>query len=478
MRLWTRVFLLSASVSVAAVAIIGVASISGGRASIMQSAVQGLLRDKQNTVELISQQWVDIFSFEDAAAPVDFPDGARARTVFFQGIPVAFYARKWEIEIRSGGGDLYFASGRFSTIGAGDRPEIVPALHGETAYVLRRQSGALGLYLCGPARINDVDLTLSVACGMDVLDSFMKRQLSMLLAAAIGIAAVCLAASFLGSRAIARRLERLARGAAAIADGDYGSRVDETGRDEVGELARQFNRMARTVETTVGRLRTEKEDRQRFIDSLTHELRTPATTIVGFAQLLSLRSWDAKVFANGLARIQAEGRRVLELMESLSRLLLSRVADRSWPPVEMAPCLRELAESVEDVLRPRALAIRVDADPGSLPVDPQLVATAMRNLVENSARVSPPGSTIIVGFRNTGSERGLFVRDFGPGMPDAERARAGQPFFRGAGARRGAGFGLGLAICREIAASLGATLVLEQPPGGGLLARIAYSRLQ
>jgi signal transduction histidine kinase len=387
--------------------------------------------------------------------------------------------QQFEVEIRSIQGDLLYASGgHFTAIGAGDRPELAAALRGDTAYVLRRQSGKLGLYLSHPAMIRNTDLIVSVASDMESLDSFWNAQVSVLLIASLSAIALLLASSFIASRAIARKLERLALGAAAIADGDYGSRVAEEGRDEVGMVASRFNQMARTVETTVGRLQAEKEDRQLFIDGLTHELRTPVSSIVGFADLLRLRSWDEKVFAKGLEKIQTEGRHILALMESLKRLLLARAADREWPPVEMAPYLRQFSEGMDDVLRPLSLSIKVDSDPGALSTDPELLTTALRNLVENSARFSPPGSPIIVGFRNADGERGLYVRDFGPGMTDDVLARAGEPFFRGRERRGGDGFGLGLAMCREIAAHLGAMLVIQRPSDGGLLVRISFSRLQ
>jgi signal transduction histidine kinase len=479
MKLWLRIFLLSAIVSLVAVSTIGVVTLRTGYASLVQNAVRELARDTDTITKLIARQW-DVSSLLSSSFPANdivSPQDVSSLSAFLDKLSAILINPDMEVELRSVRGELFFSSGsHFSTLGAGDRPELETAMRGGTAYILRRLSGKLGLYLSGPVRIRDVDIIMSVASDMGALDSFWNMQVSVILASSFSALILLLGSSLLASRAIAKRLERLAHGASAIAEGDYSSRVEE-GRDEVGMVASRFNQMALTVETTVGRLRAEKEDRQRFIDSLTHELRTPVASIVGYADLLRLRTWDEKVFAKGLGQIQAAGKRILALIESLAQILLSRAADREWPPVEMAPYLAQFAERACDLVRPRALSIRVDADPGALAADPGILDTLLHNLVENSSRFSPPGAAIVIGFRNADGERGLFVRDFGPGMTEAEMAHAGEPFYRGRG-QRGEGFGLGLAMCREIAARLGAALVIERPPDGGLMVRVAFPRLQ
>jgi signal transduction histidine kinase len=243
-----------------------------------------------------------------------------------------------------------------------------------------------------------------------------------------------------------------------MAGGDYRGRVSEKGAVEVAAVARGFNRMAANVESAVARLRAEKEDRQAFIDDLTHELRTPITSIVGFADHLRRCGYDERVFAEGLARIHAEGLRVLSVSEGLTRLLLARTGARELVN-ESPDGLLQQAASDARARRPDWV-FSVDATPGAgtLAVDRTLMLTALANLVDNATRACVPGSTVVLGCAHAADGLHLYVRD--PG-----------------GATPGTGLGLGKSICSDIADYHGARLEYEQEASGGTTASIVFPNL-
>jgi signal transduction histidine kinase len=453
-KLWIRVFLVCVSISLAAVAAIGIVSLRTGYRAVLQNAVNGMQRETARLVRVIETQWESV----QALARV-YPGNELLPLESLSSLPDYLRAAgsqlvdpETQVELRFANQDLPLSAGSFFTeLRDARRPELDAAVQGGSAYVLRRQDGDLVLYLSSAASLGGYDLIVSVASDQSSLDAYWRTQLSALLITSLA--------------------------AVLISAGSFRGRVDETGGDEIAALAVRFNRMAEDVERTVATLRAEKEDRQKFIDALTHELRTPASSIVGFAELLRLRSWDAEVFSKALERIRAEGERILSLMESLKRLLLLRAAEREWGLLEVAPLLAKVAEEAREKHRESGLTLRVEAESGSVSADPQLIETALHNLVDNAARYAPPGSAVILGLRDADGERTVFVRDFGPGMTDAEIARAGEPFARGVDRKGGGGFGLGLAICRETAAHHGARLVFERPAGGGLLVGIAFPNL-
>ena len=480
MKLWIRIFLVCVAISIAAIAAIGTVSLRTGYRAVLLDAVHGLQRETARILRVIETQWESV---QELAR--DYPDSGLLPMESYYSLPE--YLRtsgsqlvdpEAQVELRFEGLDILLTAGSlFEGLAGAPRLELAAASGGGSAWLLRRREGRLVLYLSSAVSLGGHDLVVSVASDQAALDAYWRTQLSVLLVASLAAALVLTAASYVASRIVARRLEGLAAQAGAISAGSYRGRVDETGGDEIAALAVRFNHMAEDVERTVATLRLEKEDRQKFIDSLTHELRTPAASIVGFAELLRLRSWDAEVFSSALERIRAEGERILSLMESLTRLLLVRAAEREWDPLEVAPFLAKVAEDARDEHRERGLLLKVEADRGSVSADPQLLETALHNLLDNAARHAPPGSPVILGFRDVGGERTLFVRDFGPGMTDAEIARAGQPFFKGADRAGSSGFGLGLAIVRETASHHGARLVFERPLDGGLLVGIVFPNL-
>jgi signal transduction histidine kinase len=479
-KLWIRVFLVCVSISLAAVAAIGIVSLRTGYRAVLQDAVNGMQRETTRLIRVIETQWESVQALARAYPGNELlpPESLSSLPDYLRTAGSQLVDPETQVELRFADQDLPLSAGSFFT-GLRDvrRPELDAAAQGGSAYVLRRQDGDLVLYLSSATSLGGHDLIVSLASDQSSLDAYWRTQLSTLLIASLASVLVLTAASYIASRFVTRRLESLALQAGAISVGSFRGRVDETGGDEIAALAVRFNRMAEDVERTVATLRAEKEDRQKFIDALTHELRTPASSIVGFAELLRLRSWDAEVFSKALERIRAEGERILSLMESLKRLLLLRAAEREWGLLEVAPLLAKVAEEAREKHRESGLSLRVEAESGFVSADPQLIETALHNLVDNAARYAPPGSAVILGLRDADGERTVFVRDFGPGMTDAEIARAGEPFARGVDRKGGGGFGLGLAICRETAAHHGARLVFERPAGGGLLVGIAFPNL-
>jgi signal transduction histidine kinase len=267
---------------------------------------------------------------------------------------------------------------------------------------------------------------------------------------------------------LGRRLRRLRQAALALAQ--EGSAVEvpaDRTRDEVGDLARSFALMQR-------QLQQQEEARRAFVATASHELRTPLTSLEGMLELLEDDLLgdappdleDARLL---LARARAQSRRLGRLAADL--LDLSRIdaeVKLRSEPVELGELSRAvLAEFARETSeRGIRCALEDYAGPVWALGDPGSVARILRILLDNAVRVSPDGGELRVVPR--GAERAaLSVRDCGPGVPISERELIFERFQRGRDTGGQAGFGLGLAIGRELAQRMGGELVLESVDGSG-----------
>ncbi|MBV8599659.1 MAG: HAMP domain-containing protein, partial [Actinobacteria bacterium] len=256
--------------------------------------------------------------------------------------------------------------------------------------------------------------------------------------------------------AFARRLRRLERAADRIAAGDFEAPVVDLGRDEVGELARAFDRMRRQLAQL-------DDARRAFIANASHELRTPIFSLGGFLELLQEDELDPETRAEFVDAMAEQTARLSKLAADL--LDLSRL-DAGGMRVEAEPV--DLADAVADIVEELSgLAARGDHEleaavlaQGQALGDRERVLQVGRALVDNALVHTPPGTRI----RVAADGAMLRVEDDGPGIPLEHQDQVFARFTRLDGTRA-SGSGLGLAIARELAERMGGTLTLESRPG-------------
>ena len=266
---------------------------------------------------------------------------------------------------------------------------------------------------------------------------------------------------------LVRRLRQLRQASLRLALGGPAVEFPEDrARDEVGDLARAFATMQR-------RLRQQEDARRAFVATASHELRTPLTSLDGMLELLDddLRSGelDRDDALSLLERARAQSRRLGRLAADLLDLsrLDAEVELRS-EPVELGELSRAVLAEFELGTADRGIVTGLDESAGAVWAlgDPGSVARILRILLDNAVRASPDGGEIRVELRD-GSRAAMTVSDHGPGVPVEERELIFERFQRGRDTAGQAGFGLGLAIGRELAERMGGELVLEDSDGPG-----------
>jgi signal transduction histidine kinase len=282
------------------------------------------------------------------------------------------------------------------------------------------------------------------------------------------------------SATIVRRLRRLRHAALQLAA--EGPPVDvpaDRRRDEVGDLGRAFAQMQH-------RLQQQEEARRAFVSTASHELRTPLASLDGMLELLDddLRSGDPDLAdaRSLLDRARTQSRRLARLAADLLDLsrLDAQVQLRS-EPVELGELSRAVLAEFELGTEERGIVSTLDDSAGQVWArgDPGGIARIVRILLDNAVRVSPQGGELTIELRN-GGRASVSVRDEGPGVEPEERELIFERFQRGRATGGTAGFGLGLAIGRELAERMGGELVLERTelPGATFTLRLPVSTAQ
>lgn len=250
-------------------------------------------------------------------------------------------------------------------------------------------------------------------------------------------------------RRATRRLERLQASVEALGAGDLAARVTVEGRDEVATLASSFNRSAERIERLVSAHKT-------LLANASHELRSPLARIRMAVEML-------KTDAKPELRTELE-RDIAELDVLVDEILLASRLD-AGPAPDAREDVDFLALAAEECARVDAA---LDGEPVTVRGEPRLLRRLIRNLLENARRYGA-GSPIEVRVgRSAHGGAELRVCDRGPGVPEAERERIFEPFYRPAGAReREGGVGLGLALVRQIARRHGGDATCLARDGGG-----------
>lgn len=267
------------------------------------------------------------------------------------------------------------------------------------------------------------------------------------------------------ARTLLEPVKRVAAATHRLASGDYSSRVAVASDDEVGQLSRDFNQLAYTLE------RNEKMRRE-FMADVSHELRTPLSVLRGELEAIEdgVRSLDQ----SSMKSLQGEVSMLSKLVDDLYELSLADVGALTY---RKAPCLlNDLLENSLAMYRDRFTARQLQIDL-ELPRQPlELLADASRlqqlfsNLLENAVRYTDVNGTLRI---SVGVDRDTVRIDFldsGPGVSADQLPRLFERFYRGESSRNRehGGAGLGLAICRSIANAHDGSLVADHSPYGGL----------
>ena len=261
--------------------------------------------------------------------------------------------------------------------------------------------------------------------------------------------------------------------AGRIAAGGYGERATVLSKDEVGALANDFNRMAESVENHIGDLTETAERLRLFIGGVTHEFKTPLTTVILNADTLQNACMDEEERQTALSYIERQCKWLERITQKLLKLITLK-QDIELKPSSVPQLFERVEESMAETLRQRDTRLISECKLNTLSMDADLMQSVLINLVDNASKASAPGQAVTMRAYDDVIE----VSDNGIGIPESELARITEPFYvvDKSRSKKLGGSGLGLALVKEIISAHGAELMIESSVGIGTTIRVQFKR--
>ena len=303
---------------------------------------------------------------------------------------------------------------------------------------------------------------------LDITENIADMQSiqNILLVSVTLLSAVAAVALYFVLAAIFRPFGIVASASRKIAGGQFGERIHVEGDSEISRLAQDFNNMAQKIEGQIRQLEDEAVAKQQFVDNFAHEIRTPLTSIYGYAEFMQKTKMDEQETLESAEYIMSESRH----MRNIANSLLELAVLRDYVPVKgeigLAALFAELEKSLEGRLKAQGAKLEIAAEMLTIHGQEDLLKSLLMNLCTNAINACKKGEGVV---RLTAAENVLSVSDNGCGIPLESIPKLVDPFYRvdNARSRDHGGTGLGLALCQQIANVHGATMTVESVLGEG-----------
>jgi signal transduction histidine kinase len=344
------------------------------------------------------------------------------------------------------------------------RPEIAAALRGREK-TGTRHSDTLGtdlLYVTVPvASGGEVHGAVRVTYPLSLVSDRVRRNWLLLAATGGVILAVVFVVSLWLARSVTRPLADLERAAGRLGGGDLAARAPvPAGPNEVRLLAEEFN-------ATASQLKELVDAQQAFVADASHQLRTPLAAL-----RLRLENLEGEVdgpAADDVEGARAEVHRLTRLVDGLLALARAEQAESALADVDVVAVVGERRDAWAAFADERDVRIEAQVDQGlHARVTPGRLEQILDNLLNNALEVAPPGTVVTLTARRDRDHTEIHIADAGPGMTDEEMARAFDRFWRANAPGANSGFGLGLAIVRQLVIADGGEVELVRSAAGGL----------
>lgn len=323
--------------------------------------------------------------------------------------------------------------------------------------------------MCAPLTLNGrVEGAMRFVTSM----SAVQQRILFNTAAAAALLVLCLAMVYISSMIfinnVVEPVAEVTEAAKRIAGGSYGTQMENHYRDEIGQLIDAINNMSSQISES-------EKIKSEFISSVSHELRTPLTAINGWGETLLAEDTEPEQQRRGVDIILKEARRLTNMVEEL--LDFSKMEDGRFTlriePVDVQAEFEDTIYTYMELFRQENIELSYDGGEEvfpPIPADPERLKQVFSNVLDNAAKHGGAGKRIDAAV--TGGAGGLVisVRDYGPGIPEAELPFVKQKFYKGSSKARGSG--IGLAVCEEIIKMHEGEFDIANAPGGGCVVTI------
>ncbi|SEQ28369.1 Signal transduction histidine kinase [Lachnospiraceae bacterium NE2001] len=326
-------------------------------------------------------------------------------------------------------------------------------------------------YIIGASEIIIDDDTYIICVCRDVsyVSNMRKRLHQMFIYTFIALLFTSGVISWLLSTFLVRHLSRLTKATREIADGNLSYRSNIETNDEIGELSQDFDKMAEELEGNVSLLEKAAEEKDRFMGAFTHELKTPMTSIIGYAELLRTQELDDEDREDALQYIYSEAKRLENMSLKLLQLFVADKEKLEMKKVSPKEMVEDIVTHLRPTLSEQNISIICRTEEGLALLEPDLVRTLLINLIDNARKAMDKKGNIRVDQKMEEGGVTFIITDNGKGMPKEAIEHVTEAFYRVDKARSRAqgGAGLGLSLVSKIVELHNGTIDFSSEPGIG-----------
>lgn len=346
--------------------------------------------------------------------------------------------------------------------------------YGNVAYKVIRSENNRYIQLCSVIKVENVDLYIDAL--YDVTNVYEQRkELQRLYIAVFLFVVTCSAVlSYILSYFLTKPISRLKKIVSSITQGNYDLRSDIHTNDEIEELSAEFNQMTDTLVDKMEELNNAVDRQNQFIANFTHELKTPMTSMIGYADLLRRQNLSLEEQIDAANYIYSESKRLERLSIKLLELIAADNKNQELTVQNPAYLIDSVVKHSISYFKENGIEIEKKCEAGNCMLEPDLFASLVINLLENARRAMENGGVIKIMLSMTEEGCDLLIQDTGCGIPKDKLVHITEAFYRidKARSRSFGGAGLGLSLCDRIAKIHNGSLSVESEVGIGTSVKV------
>ncbi|RDY28400.1 sensor histidine kinase [Romboutsia weinsteinii] len=362
-----------------------------------------------------------------------------------------------------------------------EREEVIKAKENDRTFIIRNIDNKRYLFVSSVINLQNIEFKLVLSKDIQPVynerignyEFFLVLDVITLTILAIGM--------YLISRKLTQPIVKLSNASIEIAKGNYKKRVKEhKSYDEIEVLENNFNAMIDVIESNIKELHYVNESKQRFIDSLNHEIKTPITSIIGYSELLLKGKVNEDTKIKALKYINSEAKRLEVLNSTLLKLILLREKKINSQHIQVRECVLSSYNSLKYKIDINNIDLIINVKDHYIYADKQLIIVLLTNIIDNAIKASNEcGKINICGNYDSESLNYVIkIKDEGIGINQEDLDKILEPFYMvdKARTRKNNGIGLGLSICREICELHNIKFIINSQIGKGTEVTLEFEK--
>lgn len=342
------------------------------------------------------------------------------------------------------------------------------------SFQILKKVGKSYIFVCDYVRQGEKEMYLVTQTDISMVINNQKRVMDYFQKIYLLILCISFPVIFLLTKALTASLKKVGEAAGKIAQGNYSKRINIEGKDEISELASGFNQMAGQVEEKIAELSDVAKQKEDFAASFAHELKTPLTSVIGYADMLYQRDLPREDVKSAVGYILDEGMRLEALSLKLMDLFVLDKQEFFLERMSVKEMFGNLQQGIVPVCRKYSVTLHIEIEESIICVEFDLFKTMILNLADNAVKAG--GSDLWISGKRDGEYYRIEIRDNGKGIPPEELGRITEAFYMvdKSRSREQHGAGLGMALVSKIVEIHGARMIIESDGKTGTAVSVVF----